>query len=247
MTEKAHGMELDRELARIKAEYARRSREIAPDTYSPGRPANLFIHQQLVRCCISLLMRHSGFPLNLKRIADIGCGGGIWLLEFAKWGVSPSHISGIDLDEEKILRAASRIPGADLRAGKASELPWCNESFDLVSQFTLFSSILSAPMRHEAAAEMLRVLKPGGLILWYDLRVNNPQNPAVRGIRADEIRTLFPSCTVTLTRVTLAPPLARRIVPLSWILGMLLETIPFLRTHYVAVIQKPLNINSEAM
>ena len=244
MTEKAHGMELTRELARLKAEYARRSREIAPDTYSPGRPANLFIHQQLVRCCISLLTRHSGFPLNLKRIADIGCGGGTWLLEFAKWGASPCDLSGIDLDEEKILRAASRMPGADLRAGNASELPWGNESFHLVSQFTLFSSILSTPVRHEAAAEMLRVLKPGGLILWYDLRVNNPQNPAVRGIHADEIRILFPSCAVSLSSATLAPPLARRIVPLSWVLGILLEAIPFLRTHYVAVIQKPMNVDS---
>ena len=45
MTENAHGMERARELARLKAEYARRSREIAPDTYSPGRPARRVLVQ----------------------------------------------------------------------------------------------------------------------------------------------------------------------------------------------------------
>ncbi len=233
------GRDHSAELARIENEYARRSLEIAPDTYSLARPANLFFNQQLVRACIALLQSHGGFPLHARKVCDVGCGGGPWLLEFAKWGASSGDLSGIDLNPESIRRAASRLPLADLRTGDAAELPWEDATFDLVSQFTLFSSILSEPVRRSVAAEMFRVLKPGGHILWYDLRIDNPANPAVRGIRAAEIQKLFPSGIVHLTKTTLAPPLARRLVPLSWTLALLLEKLPFLRTHYVAVIEKP--------
>jgi hypothetical protein len=33
--------------------------------------------------------------------------------------------------------------------------------------------------------------------------------------------------------------LARRIVPVSWMLAMAIEKIPFLRTHCLAAIRKP--------
>ena len=36
-------------------------------------------------------------------------------------------------------------------------------------------------MKQAVAEEMLRVLKPQGLILWYDYHVNNPWNKDVRG------------------------------------------------------------------
>jgi len=67
----------------------------------------------------------------------------------------------------------------------------------VVSQFTLFTSILSEPMKNRMAAEMIRVLKPGGVILWYDFRFNNPRNQNVRGIESPEITSLFPGCSVT--------------------------------------------------
>jgi len=86
---------------------------------------------------------------------------------------------------------------------------------------------------------MVRVTKPGGIILWYDLRFNNPWNPNVRGIEAAEIRSLFPGCNVRLERLTLAPPLARHIVPISYPIALMIEQLPFLRTHYLGVIRKP--------
>ena len=85
------------------------------------------------------------------------------------------------------------------------------------------------------------MLKPGGVVLWYDFRFNNPRNLEVRGIEAAEIRSLFPECSVDLKKVTLAPPLARRVVPISWTSAELLEKLPFLRTHYLGVIRKSAN------
>lgn len=231
------------EIDRIRAEYSRRRREIPADFYQWNRPVNLFIQCQLMRDAIALLDRAKLFPLKGFKVADIGCGGGGWLLEFAQWGAEAKNLAGIDLNERRLAEAALMVAGADLRAGTADNLPWVDSSFDLVSQFTLFSSILSNAMRDAVAAEMLRILKPGGAVLWYDLLLNNPRNPNVRGIGLAEIHRMFPNCAVMTRRVTLAPPLARFVVPRSWILASMLETIPWLRTHHLHLIRKPATTN----
>jgi hypothetical protein len=89
----------------------------------------------------------------------------------------------------------------------------------------------------ELAGELLRVLRrPGGVILWYDFWLN-PTNHQTRGIRPAEIRRLFPGCRFACRRVTLAPPLARRLGPVSWTLGSLLEQVGLLNSHYLAAIR----------
>ncbi|HVY91601.1 MAG TPA: methyltransferase domain-containing protein, partial [Bryobacteraceae bacterium] len=121
----------------------------------------------------------------------------------------------------------------------ASTLPWPDASFDLACQFTAFSSVLQPAMKLAMAAEMLRVLRPGGAVLWYDLRLNNPRNPAVRAIPLEEIAALFPGCPIDAERQTLAPPLARAVVPHSEALASFLEGIPALRSHNLVWIGKP--------
>jgi ubiquinone/menaquinone biosynthesis C-methylase UbiE len=226
------------ELERIRAEYSRRGREIPSDYYQWNRPVNLYFQCQLMRDIISFLDQHGMFPLNGRSIADIGCGSGAWLLEFAQWGAECAHLAGVDLDENRIKTARASLPAADLHAGSATTLAWPNASLDLVSQFTLFSSILSTDMRKAVAAEMLRVLKPGGAVLWYDLAYDNPRNPNVKGIGSAQVQSLFPECDLSTRRVTLAPPVARISVPVSWILSSALEKLPFLRTHHLHLIRK---------
>ena len=226
------------DLTRISAEYQRRAREIPADFYSWSRPANLLMHQQTARGCIRMLERASLFPLRGRSMADIGCGEGAWLLEFMQWGAEPASLCGIDLIPERIKNAQLRIPQADLRTGSASELPWADESFDVVSQFTVFTSILDSALKQAVAAEMIRVLKPDGAVLWFDFRVSNPRNPQVRGLPAAEIRSLFPGCRIELAPLLLAPPLARSIAGWSWPLAEALQGFRFLCTHYVGLIRK---------
>jgi SAM-dependent methyltransferase len=228
----------DAEIARIRSVYSHRERELPVDLYGWNRPANLFSHCQILRSCVRMLVRHEMFPLNARLVVDIGCGHGRWLAQFLQWGADGSSLYGIDLNEARIKQAQKSIGLANLRIGDASRLPWADGAFDLVTQFTLFTSILDIKVKREIATEMLRVLKPDGLILWYDFRYNNPRNPNVRGIESKEIRSLFPDCTVTLEKVTLAPPVARRVVSVSWLAALMLEKVPFLRTHYLGVIKK---------
>ncbi len=146
---------------------------------------------------------------------------------------------GIDLLPERI--AAARLAtaaGVTFLCGSAAKLDFPDGAFDCVLQSTVFTSILDDAVRQQIAREMLRVLRPDGLILWYDFHVNNPWNPDVRRVSRREIRRLFPGCRVELRSVSLAPPLSRRIAPYSWLLCHLLSAIPFLCTHYLGFITR---------
>jgi hypothetical protein len=83
---------------------------------------------------------------------------------------------------------------------------------------------------------MSRVVRPGGAILWYDFWLN-PVNRQTRGIRPSEIRSHFPRCRFSFERITLAPPLARRLVPLTWTGAQLVEKLRLFNTHYLAIIR----------
>ena len=225
------------EADRIAAEYARRAAAIPAERYSPAAPAQLLLRQSRERAVLAALRRTGMLPLAGRRILDVGCGTGQWLADFETWGADRDRLAGIDLLPERVAAATARLtPGADLREGDAGSLPWPPGRFDVVLQSTVFSSILDAGMRTAVAAEMARVLAPGGVILWNDFFLDNPRNRAVRGIGKREIAALFPGFELTLRRVTLAAPLARAIAPRSHLAAVLLEAAQVLNTHYVGVL-----------
>lgn len=227
----------DREAARIRAEYARRERAIGRDAYALTRPANLFFSHGQQRALRDALVQASLLPLSERRILEIGCGLGKWLAVLESFGARREYLHGIDLDAGRIAESQTRFQGADLRAGDASSVPWPDRHFDVVFQSLVFTSILDSSMRIAVAREMLRVAKNDGVILWYDFRVDNPANRNVRGITSSEMRELFPDCDIALERVTLAPPIARRLVTRSWLVAEALERLRFLNTHYFGVIR----------
>lgn len=224
------------DLDRLRAEYARRAQRLASsDVYSPFNPAHLFMVQQRQRATLRLLRQQGMYPLTGKRILEVGCGSGGILLEFLGYGADPRLLHGVDLLPNRLQDAHRRLSHLPLVCADAQSLPYPSASFDLVLQHTVFSSILDDGIKASIAREMLRVLKPGGLILWYDFWLN-PTNPHTRGIRPPEIRRLFPACTFAFRRVTLAPPIARRLVPISWTLCTLLESLKVLNSHYLVAI-----------
>lgn len=226
------------ETERILREYKRRDSDIPKDFYSLEHPGNLFSYEQRLRQVLQVLKNERLFPLKDKAILEVGCGKGDWLIDFQTWGAEALHLHGIDLSADRLEQARNRLPHANLNLGDAAKLPWNDKSFDLVLQSTVFTSILSDDLKGKIAGEMLRVLKPRGVILWYDFHCNNPKNPNVKGIAKSEIRRLFQACRIEFKRITLAPPVSRFLAGRFWILCLLLEKIKIFNTHYLAVIRK---------
>src|SRR4029077_15874475 len=140
----------------------------------------------------NLLDRAGCVPLGERRVLEVGCGTGselAWLLEL---GASPSRLAGVDLLPDRVAAARLAYPQLDFRQGNAEQLDLSDASIDLVMAFTVFSSILDGSMASNVAAEIQRVIRPGGALLWYDFRYDNPANRNVRGVGARRVRELFP-------------------------------------------------------
>jgi SAM-dependent methyltransferase len=225
-----------REEDKIKTAYAlRRNMEAI---YTAFNRANLLTFQECERRIVTLLEAKKITSLSSSKILDIGCGYGGWLKTFLQWGAKPKNIAGIELIDQYASGARNLLPAAvRIECGNATNLPWPDSSFDIVFQSLVFSSILSPAMRAEVAKEMIRVSRPGGVILWYDLRYNNPRNPNVVGIRKSEIYQLFSGCEMSVRTITLAPPISRRICSYSRLGFEILSTISVLRSHYLAAIE----------
>jgi SAM-dependent methyltransferase len=233
------------EEARLRAAYAGRVNDPARfASYSAGR---LFNYQDLERHVLGLLHREGVLPLVRSRILDLGCGSGRWIREWVKWGATPENLYGIDLRPAAIDKARRLSPaGVTIECCNAADLPFDPESFDIVLQSTVFTSILDSAIRRKVASEMLRVVAADGLILWYDFHLGNPWNSDVRAVRKREIRALFPGCSVKLHRVTLASPLARWLAPRSWLACQLLALLPPLRSHYLGIVRKQNSLRQDS-
>ncbi|MEX2238078.1 MAG: class I SAM-dependent methyltransferase [Dehalococcoidia bacterium] len=217
---------------RITNAYAAR-RDPAPEEMSAG---DRYIHRRRYEEVRQLLSTKGLLPLSGARILEVGCGDGRVLEGLARLGGEERLMAGVDLLPERLALARERLPEADLRLELATNIPWPDGSFDLVVQFTMLSSITEAHERRRAASEMARVLKPGGSILWYDF-IWNPLNRDTRGVTLRELRSLFPGADLSARRITLLPPLACLLAPLSTSACGALQALPTLRTHYLALVR----------
>ena len=227
---------LPTEEKRIREAYARRPSSFL---YSRFNRAYLFMVQEREQYFLEFLAYYGFTQVKDKKILEIGCGNGDLLRDFIKWGARPENVFGVELIAERVADAIQLCPkDAKIQKGNAENLQFSDQMFDLVLQSTVFTSVLDVDSKQRMAAEMCRVLKRDGLILWYDYHMNNPRNPDVKGVKLREIRALFPKCDIQVRRITLAPPIARRVAPYSWLLCYLLSQIPWLCSHYIGLIRK---------
>jgi SAM-dependent methyltransferase len=225
------------DLERLRQEYADRAQRLAAsDRYSYFNPAYLFAIQQRQRAVLKLLRRQGWSSFQDKHILEIGCGRGGVLRELLSLGAAPETLNGTDLLEDRVAEAHQALPHLPIACADGQNLPYASGAFDLVLQYTVFSSVLDDSIKTNLAREMLRVLRPdSGLIVWYDFWLN-PQNPHTRGIRPAEIKRLFPNCRFAFQRITLAPPITRRLIRYSWLLCALLERCSLFNSHYLIAI-----------
>ena len=125
------------------------------------------------------VLAHAGIQQG-ERILDVGCGTGTLAARAAR--AAPGvKVTGLDADPTILAKARRRAADAGLEIafdeGTATSLPYPDASFDVVLS-TLFFHHLPDDSKRQTAAEVVRVLRPGGRVVVAD--VGRPQDPAMR-------------------------------------------------------------------
>ncbi len=218
--------------------YARRN---VGNRYSMLRPEVWLGVQERQRAMLKLFKQDLGLQdIADKTLLEVGCGSGGNLLDFLRFGFLPEHLSGSELLEERVAAARHSLPTAiTIHSGDSTTATIANDSQDIVFQSVVFSSLLDDNFQQTLANQMWQWVKPGGGILWYDFIFNNPSNPDVRGVPVKRVRELFPAGEMIVKRITLAPPISRRVCKIHPNFYHLFNMIPWLRTHVLIWIEKP--------
>lgn len=103
---------------------------------------------------------------NARSILDIGCGNALILSFLAEYF---SNINGIDYAEAMIKKAKILLPEGNFITGEAANLDYADKSFDHVLSYSIFHYFPNEKYVFRVIDEILRVTKPGGIILIGDI------------------------------------------------------------------------------
>jgi len=102
------------------------------------------------------------------RVLDVGCGSGTFTGLLQQWGY---RTSGIDISPKLIALAKRKFSDIDFSIGDAENMPFAPASFDGI----LLSGLMHHfPDPHRLAAEVRRMLRPGGRFVAFDPNRLNP-------------------------------------------------------------------------
>jgi ubiquinone/menaquinone biosynthesis C-methylase UbiE len=116
-------------------------------------------------------------------ILSVGCGPGMILRQLCS--ADPTvHATGIDISADRVQEAIQKSKSnkrLKFVSGDAHAMPFPADSFDLVYSRMLFEYLAD---KERAAAEMVRVCRPGGTVMFQDLDGqllwNYPEDPSVQ-------------------------------------------------------------------
>lgn len=95
-----------------------------------------------------------------QRVLDVGCGPGA-LTGALVDVVGVGSVSACDPSAPFVDACAERHPGVDVKQATAEDLPWPDQAFDAVLASLVLNFVAD---RGVAAAQVMRVLRPGGTI-----------------------------------------------------------------------------------
>lgn len=167
------------------------------------------------------------------RVLDVGCGSGRWLRWYLELGADPRLVRGVDVSDVRFAEGRAINPAVELTQIDGERLPFDDASFDLVTQWVCFMCVPDEAWRHRLAAEILRVLRPGGHVFWWDTPRANPRLTDGRPL---DPAAFFPSLPVTRREVSAhAPPSeGLRSRPLRAVVGPLVDLLAARPTHVAA-------------
>ncbi len=116
---------------------------------------------------IAAFVRLSRLPPG-ARVADLGCGSGVFTELLQREGYSSV---GLDISPKLVAVGRKKYPGLELIEGDAENLPFESKSLDGV---LLSGLVHHFPNPQRLAAEVHRVVKPGGCFVAFDPNRMNP-------------------------------------------------------------------------
>ncbi|MDG1775453.1 MAG: arsenosugar biosynthesis arsenite methyltransferase ArsM [Flavobacteriaceae bacterium] len=145
--------------------------------------------------------------VNNPKIAYVGVGGGMELLQFAYFSRQKEGVIGVDVVDEMLEASARNFQIAEaqndwfksefvaLKKGDALALPIEDNSIDVAAQNCLFNIFKMEELK-KALQEMYRILKPHGRLVMSDPTCEQPMNDALRN--DDRLRALCLSGAIPL-------------------------------------------------
>ena len=122
------------------------------------------------RACLAPIARFmAGRDQRQVTLVDVACGTGRFLRQ-VRLAYPAMQLKGLDLSQPYLEEARCQLRGlrgAELIAAAAERMPLPDASVDIVTSIFLFHE-LPPEVRRTTAAEMARVLKPGGLLVFMD-------------------------------------------------------------------------------
>ena len=102
---------------------------------------------------------------------DVGCGQGAYVARMRELGLD---VSGIDMSSGQVRLAARNVGGEGLvQVGSVLDIPAADASFDFVYVINVLHHLNSIEDQRRAFREMLRVLRPGGLVFVHEINTRN--------------------------------------------------------------------------
>jgi ubiquinone/menaquinone biosynthesis C-methylase UbiE len=102
-------------------------------------------------------------------VLEIGCGSGAMAAEILR-RFPAVRLTATDYDESMVGVARERLAPfgdrAEARRADATDLPFADRSFDAVLSFIMLHHVINW---EQALGELVRVLRPGGRLIGYDL------------------------------------------------------------------------------
>ena len=184
---------------------------------------------------------------------DVGCGTGSLIEAVANRRAVAGY--GVDFSQGMLLIARDKRRCAVVRAS-AMQLPFPDGTFDETFSIALLHHLIQPDAVRAAVREMVRVTRPGGLVVIWDHNPANPYWPVImkkvpqdtgeeRLVPADEVVGALQGCGVSAPRVLkrgFVPEFAPKVLmPLAVLFERIAEITPVVRrlsAHNVIIATK---------
>jgi SAM-dependent methyltransferase len=115
------------------------------------------------------------------RFLDVGCGLGAAMERAAATG---AQVFGVDPSPAMVEKAASRVPGADVRVGSAESIPYPDDHFTVVINVSSYHHWAEP---QAGLREILRVLAPGGRLYVVEGKLKGRRKHGLTPVGADDL------------------------------------------------------------